>query len=141
MEAQFLPASEWLRLASKNDIVLFPPQYLLLHIVSQFLDKEPRETASSEELRRRRSELVEFVHSGNPPWTQKYISPKLLKVLPDGKVVLALDSPGPELKGSDKKGEADRVVIVRFKKEGPRDVEVRWRKEVFEDDSKEKSNL
>ncbi|KAJ9383399.1 hypothetical protein DTO063F5_5235 [Paecilomyces variotii] len=141
MEARFLPASEWLRLAGAGEIILFPPQYILLHIVSGFLDKEPRDTASPEELKRRRSELVEFVHSGSPPWTDKYISPKMLKMLPDGRVVLALDSPGPELRDSDKKGESDRVVIVRFNKEGPREVEVRWKKDMFGDEENGKSNL
>lgn len=140
-EARFLPASEWLQMARSGEIILFPPQFFLLHLVAQFLDKEPRRVTSPEELKRRRAELLEFVSSGTPPWTQKYISPKQLKVSSDGRAVLALDSAGPELKGSDKKGDPDRVVLVRFKKEGPREVEVRWRKDVLSDDAQSKSNL
>lgn len=141
-EATFLPASEWLRKARSGEIILFPPQFLLLHLVAQFLDKEPRATVGSvEELEKRRSELLDFVRSGTPPWTHKYISPKLLKISSDGRAVLALDHPGPELKGSGKRGETDRVVLVRFQKGTAREVEVSWKKDVFLEDAREKSSL
>lgn len=52
----------------------------------------------------------------------------------DGRSVLGLDKPGPELVGSGRGGDGERVVLVRFSKEGPRDVEVRWRKEVLEEE-------
>ncbi|OJJ46992.1 hypothetical protein ASPZODRAFT_131910 [Penicilliopsis zonata CBS 506.65] len=136
-EARFLPASEWLRMARSEEAILFPPQFLLLHLISQFLDRDPRPVESVEELKKRRTELVEFVHSGNPPWTHKFISPKMLKMSQDGRSVLALDDPGPELKGSDKKGDADLVIVVRFQREGmqkggsPREVDVVSRSDVF----------
>lgn len=130
-EARFLPASEWLRLAQRGEIILFPPQFLLLHLVAGFLDKEPRpadsSAASLEELEWRRRELVEFVYSGSPPWTEKCISPKMLKMGEDGRAVLGLDHPGPELRGSERRGESERVVIVKFKKGEAREVEVAWR--------------
>ncbi|KAE8345779.1 hypothetical protein BDV24DRAFT_177593 [Aspergillus arachidicola] len=139
-EARFLPASEWLRLAGSGEVVMFPPQILLLHLVSQFLDQVPRITDSVDELRRRRAELVDFVHTGNPPWTEKCISPKMLKMSSDGRTILALDHPGPELKGTDRRGEPDRVVLVKFAKGTARQVEVRWKKDVFSED-KERSSL
>ncbi|KAB8248006.1 hypothetical protein BDV35DRAFT_403892 [Aspergillus flavus] len=139
-EARFLPASEWLRLAGSGEVVMFPPQILLLHLVSQFLDQAPRITNSVDELRRRRAELVDFVHTGSPPWTEKCISPKMLKMSSDGRAVLALDHPGPELKGTDRQGEPDRVVLVKFAKGTARQVEVRWKKDVFAED-KERSSL
>ena len=139
-EAMFLTASEWLQKEARKEIVLFPPQYLLLHLLSQFLDKEPSQH-SIHNLRKRRSELVEFVHSGSPPWTEKYICPKLLKVMPDGRAVLALDHPGPELKDTDKMGETDRVVSVRFKKGIAEDLAVMRRKDVFKEGGKVKTNL
>ncbi|KAJ5888369.1 Cystathionine beta-synthase core [Penicillium taxi] len=98
-EAQFLPAIEWLRRAQSGEIILFPPQYLLLHLVSGFLDKQPRSDISVEEIEKRRAALVDFVQSGSPPWTQKCISPKMLKMTDDGRVILALNEPGPELRG------------------------------------------
>ncbi|KAJ5996964.1 hypothetical protein N7522_008624 [Penicillium canescens] len=139
-EAQFLPASEWISLAQKAEIILFPPQFLLLHLVSGFLDKEPRVDASLEDMENRRQALVEFVHSGSPPWTQKCISPKMMQMTSDGRAVLALDEPGPELKGSDKRGESDRVVLVRFKKGSAREVAIGWKKEILQEE-REKSHL
>ncbi|KAJ5103359.1 Cystathionine beta-synthase core [Penicillium argentinense] len=140
-EAQFLPASEWLRRAQKGEIILFPPQFLLLHITTGFLDREPRLGASIQEMEKRRTALTEFVHSGSPPWTDKYISPKMLKITEDGRAVLALDDAGPELKGSGRRGESDRVVLVRFTKGSAREVDVAWKKDVFRDGKEERSNL
>ncbi|KAJ5748465.1 Cystathionine beta-synthase core [Penicillium nucicola] len=139
-EAQFLPASAWIDRAQKAEIILFPPQFLLLHLVSGFLDKEPRAGASLTDMEKRRQALVEFVHSGSPPWTEKCISPKMMQMNKDGRAVLALDEPGPELKGSDKRGESDRVVLVRFKKGSAREVSVGWKKEILEEE-RGKSNL
>ncbi|KAF4217394.1 hypothetical protein CNMCM8980_003838 [Aspergillus fumigatiaffinis] len=138
-EAMFLPAAEWLRTAQSGEIIMFPPQFLLLHLVSQFLDKEPRATASLEDLRNRRAELVKFAHSGTPPWTEKCISPKMLKMSSDGRAVLALDHPGPELEGTNRAGEPDRVVYVQFKQGAARKLDVRWKKDVFAE--QEKSSL
>lgn len=133
-EARFLPASEWLRLARSGEIMLFPPQFLLLHLVSRILDIKPRPVDSSPsslaELERRRAELVEFVHSSNPPWMEKCISPKMLKMTADGRAVLGLDHPGPELGASERRGESERVVIVRFKKGEAREVDVASRDSV-----------
>jgi len=133
-EARFLPACEWLRLARAGEIILFPPQFLLLHLVSEILDKDPRPVGSSPaslaELERRRAELVKFVHSGTPPWTEKCISPKMLKMAGDGRVVLGLDHPGPELGASERKGESERVVIVRFWKGEAREIDVASRDSV-----------
>ena len=55
----------------------------------------------------------------------------------DGRSVLALDKPGPELKGSGRGGDARRVVLVRFSKEGPRDVDVRERAEGVAEEKEE----
>ncbi|KAJ5735504.1 uncharacterized protein N7483_000629 [Penicillium malachiteum] len=130
-EAQFLPASEWLRRAQSGEIILFPPQFLLLHLVSGFLDQEPRSDAPVKELGKRRAALVDFVHSGSPPWTHKCISPKVLKMTEDGRSVLALDNAGPELKGSERRGESDRVVVLKFKKGSSREVTVAWKKDIL----------
>lgn len=135
-EAQFLPASEWLQRAQSGEIILFPPQFLLLHLISGFLDQQPRSGASVEELEKRRAALVEFVHTGSPPWSEKCISPKMLKMTEDGRTVLSLDDAGPELKGSGHKGESERVVLVRFKKGGPRDVKVTWKKDALQESEK-----
>lgn len=133
-EARFLRASEWLRLARAGKVMLFPPQFLLLHLVAGFLDPPqpapgpaPGPGTDTTELEKRRQALREFVHSGSPPWTEKCISPKMLKIGDDGRAVLALDQPGPELAGSGRRGETERVVLVRFRKGEAREVEVNWK--------------
>lgn len=140
-EAQFLPAAEWLRRAQSGEIILFPPQFLLLHLVSGFLDKDPRSGIPVEEMEKRRAGLVEFVHSGSPPWTHKCISPHMMKVMDDGRTVLGLHDPGFELKGSDRRGESEYVVIVRFTKGTVKEVNVAWKKDIFKEGRGERSNL
>ncbi|KAL3450145.1 hypothetical protein BJX65DRAFT_22977 [Aspergillus insuetus] len=129
-EAQFLPASEWLRKAGAGEIILFPPQFVLLSLASQFLDTQPR-TASPDELQRRRTQLIDFAHSGSPPWTEKCISPKVGKFVEDGRAVMLLDHPGPELKDTDRRGESERVVLVRFEGGGARELSLAWKKDIF----------
>ncbi|RAO70252.1 uncharacterized protein BHQ10_006264 [Talaromyces amestolkiae] len=136
-EARFLPASTWLQQAQAGEIILYPPQFLLLSIVAQFLDKAPP-TSNATERQARRKELLEFIHAGNPPWTDKFVSPRSLQLLDDQRAVLALDHPGPELVGSGKKGDDERVILVKFGKDGPRNVDVRWKRDVLKD---EKSSL
>ncbi|KAM5449850.1 hypothetical protein MaudCBS49596_004612 [Microsporum audouinii] len=130
-EAQFLPASEWLRRAKANEIIMFPPQVLLLSFVTRFLERAgERVPISAEESSKRREELVKFIHSGTPAWTHKFISPRPLGSMPDGRLIMDLNYPGKELQKTEKRGDPDRVILVEFKKEGPRGVEVRWLSEV-----------
>ena len=140
-EAQFLPASEWLRRAGFGEIILYPPQFLLLHLISEFLDQGSGPSPSVEEMEKRRAALVEFVHSGSPPWTHKYICPKMLKMTEDGRTVLALNDPGPELKGSGREGESDRVVLVRLTNGCVREVTVAWKKDIFHEGKAKQSNF
>lgn len=55
----------------------------------------------------------------------------------DGRSVLGLGKPGPELKDSGRGGDEKRVVLVNFRKEGPRDVEVREKSEVLAEERQE----
>ena len=82
--ARFLPASAWLRLAQEGRIILFPPQFYLLHQVAQHFDNlsSPtaygsisREPLQRDELEARRKSLEDFVKTSSPPWTEKVISP------------------------------------------------------------------
>lgn len=145
--ARFLPASAWLRLAQEGRIILFPPQFFLLHHVAQFLDDLPsptaygsitREPVAREELEVRRKRLISFVQSGNPPWTEKCISPSVQASRDggkrvDGRVVLGLNRPFPEVEMGDstREGVRDQVVLVDFKKEGPRRLMVVSREEAM----------
>lgn len=147
-EARFLHASAWLSQARADEIILYPPQFILLSLVAQFLDREGGSSGCSsscccitaEEKQRRRAELVEFVHSGSPAWTDMYICPRSMKLLADKRAVLSLDHPGPELQGSGKKGESDRVILVKFDKNGPRKLDVAFKKDIILNEERE-SNL
>lgn len=139
--ATFSPASTWLQLAQSGSIILFPPQFLLLHLMSQFLDNQALPPTE------RVTQLKDFAsqkQENGVSWSEMCISPYALamqKTRADGKQVLALDKPGLEVelvgkregKGVGLRGDKERVVLVRFSKEGPRQVEVRWRREVLEE--------
>lgn len=144
--ARFLPASAWLRLAQEGRIIMFPPQFFLLHLVAQHFDNlsDPtaygsisRDPPPREELEARRKRLLEFVTTtGTPTWTEKCISPIVLpprdgKRRSDNRSVLALDKPGPELKDSGRAGEREYCVLVNFRKEGPRQLSVITRSEAM----------
>ena len=146
--ARFLPASVWLRLAQEGRIILFPPQFFLLHQVAQHFDglADPtaygsisRQSVPREELEARRKRLLEFVRSGDPPWTEMCISPGVQpprdgKRRQDGRVVLGLHRPGPELEAmkAGRRGVKDQCVLVDFKKEGPRRLAVISREEAMD---------
>ncbi|KAK2744628.1 hypothetical protein FQN57_004233 [Myotisia sp. PD_48] len=130
-EAQFLPPSEWLARARAGKIIMFPPQVMILTLVAQYLQR-PGETVpiSVQESAKRRAELLEFNFSGEIPWAYTFISPRGIATLPDGRTIMDLSDPGPELKGSTKKGYMDRVTVSRFTKEGPKEVDVHYRSEI-----------
>jgi 8-oxo-dGTP pyrophosphatase MutT (NUDIX family) len=142
--AEWKRASEWIALSRRGDIILFPPQFLLLYLTGVHLDRAGEAAGTSkEEIEARREALRRFVEcDGNPPWRDKYISPLSLLgggggggsgTMRDGRTVLAIDQPGLELEGSGLRGDEERVIFVKFRKEGPREVDVGWRREVEED--------
>ncbi|KAI4143894.1 MAG: hypothetical protein LQ341_002789 [Variospora aurantia] len=136
-EAEFLPAREWLARAQADKIILFPPQFFLLSLVADFLGTTPgsEEDAegllSTQRLQAQREALLDFVKSGDPPWGEKCISPSPLRK--DGKeLIMGLNEPGPELEGTDRKGDDERVIWVRFKgKDGTSGLNVGWRTDVM----------
>lgn len=142
---RWLPASVWCRLAQEGRIILFPPQFFLLHQLAQHFDNLPsptayrdisRESLDREELERRRKSLLQFVKSAEPPWSDKVISPTVLPARDggrreDNRSVLSLDKPGPELVGSGRMGLKDQCILVNFRKEGPRHLAVISREEAL----------
>ena len=85
--------------------------------------------------------LMDFVKSGDPPWTEKCISPQgLLWKQADGRAALGLDKPGLELEGSARRGDSERVVLVEFRKDGPRKVEVAWKKDIMQEERTSRKN-
>lgn len=142
--ARFLPPSTWIRLAQSGRIIMFPPQFFLLSMIAPFLSPHDPKSAktpipSYEERQAQRKALVQFLKDGggNPPWAEQVISPTILPPShggkrKDGRVAMTLDKPGPELEGR-RSGNKDHVVLVEFKKEGPRRLEVKTRQEALEE--------
>jgi 8-oxo-dGTP pyrophosphatase MutT (NUDIX family) len=134
--ADWKTASEWIELSRKGEIILFPPQFLLLYLCGLHLDKEGewKNDVTRDVIKERRESLRRFVESdGNPPWRDKYISPLSLghNAVRGGRAVLDLSKPGLELEGSGLSGDSERVIFVNFRKEGPTEVDVGWRKEAL----------
>ncbi|ESZ90048.1 putative NUDIX family hydrolase [Sclerotinia borealis F-4128] len=160
-DAAFAHCSTWLEQARKNEIILFPPQFYLMYLLAEFLVKPGvgREFSRGELEGQRREVRGFLVRDGDVDgeggdggrgvkWGDKVICPSPVVLgqgvgigigkgigvkRADGRVVLGLDKQGPELEGSERRGDDKRVVLVKFGKEGPRDVEVWDRREVEEE--------
>ena len=137
----------------EKPIILFPPQAYLLTILSKFLvgggeslEEKPLN------LRNERKKLLKFLKTlptadtergkkhptAQVSWADKMICPGGISVRDDGRTVLSLERSGPEVKGTDRKGDWERVVLVRFGKGGPSEVEIRRREDILAEESKEK---
>lgn len=156
-EASFAPASTWLARQAAGQITLFPPQAYLLTLLAQHL-------AGGGTYQEQRDRLMVFVRScpaaepgeageraahahftAGIRWADKVMCPRNLFVRDgDGRLVLGLERPGPELEGTGRGGDWERVVLARFEKGGPREVEVMRREDAFEEErraNKKESNL
>lgn len=156
--AVFAPASTFLTQASTNSIILFPPQAYLLYLISKIFTGAPKTTSTVEgplHLATQRKKLLSFIRrtptaqtdkgkehpTAQISWGNKVMSPhNLFMKSDDGRVVLGIDKPGIELKGTDRGGDWERVVLVNFAKGGPVDVEVRNREEVLAEERKLKAD-
>ncbi|KAI9724282.1 MAG: hypothetical protein M1828_003706 [Chrysothrix sp. TS-e1954] len=132
--ASFKPPSTWIEMQNRGDIIVFPPQMFLLSLISPFLSPSGANASdvTLEELRSQRQRLRDFLKTGDPPWGEVCIGPQQFMRLKDGRTVLSFEKPGHELEGTNRRGEKERVAIVEFKKEGPRNVEIAWKKDVVE---------
>ncbi|KAI4952012.1 hypothetical protein J4E91_003474 [Alternaria rosae] len=155
--ARFLPPNKWIDLARQNRIILFPPQFLLTLLLAPYLASSVTSpsspTPSLSELQLEREKCLDFLrkprmYDGKPEvsFAEACISPLALgkgeygQTGQDGvggvdknTAVLVLDRPGKEVEsqGQGRAGLREWVVTTKFKKEGPRDVDVRRREEVL----------
>ncbi|KAF2679879.1 hypothetical protein K458DRAFT_374339 [Lentithecium fluviatile CBS 122367] len=156
--ARFLPPNKWIDLARQNRIILFPPQFFLTLLLSPYLASTVTSPSSPipslSELQAERDRLAAFLwkprmYDGKPEvsFAEACISPVVLGKGEYGQqdqdgvgrgvgkdtAVLALDRPGREVEalGHGRCGVREWVVTTRFKKDGPRDVDVRRREDVL----------
>ena len=135
--AKFAWAGEWIEAALGGECVLFPPQFFLLSLVADFL-KPPSDgkgELDTAQLREQRRQLMDFVRGGDPPWGEKCISPNSIKKSGDT-LWMGLGDAGPELVGTARRGEMERVLRIELSGEvergrrTPRPKEVVMRKDL-----------
>jgi hypothetical protein len=142
--ATFDSVSAWLAKARSGAIILFPPQLYLMTLLAEFLP-DTKSPPSVVDFAAQRAAVLVFLATtpagrGTHPtariaWADKVMSPtQAFFRRADKRSVLGLERPGPELEGSGRGGDWERVVLARFTRQGPRDVEVRWRDEVFSEE-------
>ncbi|KKA27741.1 hypothetical protein TD95_001272 [Thielaviopsis punctulata] len=139
-EAAFDDAQHWVQQAQRNEITLFPPQIYLLALVSQFLTGTPAPGSGDalSIIEAQRNALREFIKTpqtgedacAKTLWADKVMSPVYMGKIADGRAVYRLDSPGQDLRGQNRYGDKERVVVGILGKEGAKSLEVRKRSEV-----------
>lgn len=142
--AAFDDVRDWLDKAKNGDIVIYPPQVYLLTLLGQFLTGPGNYGKQREEVR----QFLKSTPTGkteptcNISWAEKVISPMPIPSIQrvDGKSVLSLEASGPELKGSGRAGDFDRVVLVKRLSKEPREVEVAWRADVMAEEEARKQS-
>jgi 8-oxo-dGTP pyrophosphatase MutT (NUDIX family) len=152
--AEFGQAESWLVKAKSNKIVLFPPQFYLLHLVSEFttVDKTRETSMGHQQYQTQRDGLISFLartpttRPGSDkstasetrphptsviPWAEKVMSPRfLVPGAADGRMIFGVDRPGPELQDSGRGGDYERVLLLRFDRGVTSDMDIYWRDEV-----------
>ena len=137
--AQFLYPQEWLDMSLRRDIALFPPQFTMLALIAPFLisNSSSNDASNQPTLLEQRNNLKAWVeHDGDPPWGEKCVSPDAIKFVKKEYILLGLAKPGPELEGTSRRGDDERVVKVLSEqefekgKQGPRPVKVILKKDI-----------
>ena len=114
--AKFAWAGEWIQASLKGECVLFPPQFFLLSLVADFLKSDGEGKLGIEQLQGQRRQLMDFVRSEDPPWGEKCISPSSITKRGDT-LWIGLGEAGPELEGTGRSGDEERVLRVELSSE------------------------
>ena len=145
--AKFLHAQQWIDQSLRKEILLFPPQFVLLSLVAPFLAAIDTTRAQTEDaffrsslLQRQRHDLRRWVETdGDPPWGEKCISPHVLRKVKNTYMIMGLEMPGPELDGTSREGDKTRAVRVKLDKDiekgkqRPIPVELCWKEDVLKE--------
>ncbi|KAK8100470.1 NUDIX domain-containing protein [Apiospora kogelbergensis] len=146
----FEDAATWLSQMKSGDIALYPPQAFLLTLISQFCEGLPPNSttttsSATDYYQDQRDRLTEFIRrvpttqkpksledpTSQIPWPEKVISPVNSMITDDGRYLLTLGQPGPELKSTGRGGDFERVVLVRLENRRTQEVQVMDREEAF----------
>ena len=116
--AIFAWAGEWIESSLRGECVLFPPQFFLLSLVADFLKPSLAEGGEEwrldpDQLEEQRSRLLDFAKGEEPPWGEKCISPNPIKKSGDT-LWMGMGDAGPELEGSGRSGDKERVLRVEL---------------------------
>ncbi|XWW95292.1 hypothetical protein V2A60_003249 [Cordyceps javanica] len=153
--ALFAAPQAWIKQARQGEVILFPPQFFILDTVGRHVGGGKPGSLEEESRRfmQQRRRLLRFVKevptattalgrahpSSQVAWADKVISPLPMYMREsDGRAVLSLNYPGPELEGTDRVGDFEHVVLTKFGKKGPTGVEVRLREEILDEDAQPK---
>lgn len=131
--AEFASPGAWMERSQRGEIIVISPQTFLLSMLADFFKGGDPATE--------RAALLSFLNtvptgpSGHATtqiaWKDKVISPTPSGLsTADGRMIIALDGPGPELQGQ-RAGDWDRVVVSRRERTGPSEARVCWRSEVW----------
>ena len=143
--ASFLPAAAWIDRADRGEILLFPPQAFLLHLLAQYLTPYSwsQQTPAKEQchvqdvIQEQRKQLLEFLQSGDPIWREKCICPRALEGVEgrrmangNAEIFLDLGWPGPELEAAGRRGDIELILIVEWEKNLPRRSKLKMRSQI-----------
>ncbi|KLT42413.1 hypothetical protein CC85DRAFT_308055 [Cutaneotrichosporon oleaginosum] len=134
--ADFDDVQTWIKKSQDNEIILFSPQAYLINMLGQFF-------TGAKDYEAQRHRLLEFLQTvptgptdhptAKIPWADKVMSPSQLPGVQfaDGRVVIRNDDPGPELRGTERGGDWDRVIVSMLGKGGRDGGKMMWRKDVL----------
>lgn len=134
--ADFDDVRTWLDKSHKNQIILYSPQAYLVSMLAHFCTGES-------DYAEQRTKLLDFVRrvptgrtdhpTARIPWSDKVMSPSPLPGVKfaDGRVVIRADDPGPELRGTERGGDWDRVIVSHVGEGGRDGGKMMWRDEVL----------
>ncbi|KAJ1330901.1 IMP dehydrogenase [Microdochium nivale] len=149
MTARFDDPAAWNARNMAGKSIMFPPQVFLIQMVGQFVNG-PHPAAGSDartaHYAAQRDKLLAWLNkvptctkdkyahhpASRIPWADKCMSPMSIGLKrADSRAILTLDKPGRELADTDRGGDWERCVLVKFGGPGPTQVEIVDRDEIF----------
>lgn len=136
---EFASAPEWVRRGRSGEVIMYEPQAFILGVLSEFLTGPSSDGEA--DYAAQRAALSSFIwampsgktehYTAKIPWSDKVFCPVSVGATAGGKELLVMDPAGPELEGTGRGGDYDRVVVVNDWVTSSRNIEVRMRDDVL----------